>query len=154
LRELWIAPVLDGLERTAGLLIGQWQPAAGLVLIAVQCLLSYVVAGTAKLLGASWRAGTAPGEILATATHGTALAARWCTPIASRAAAWLTIAFELGAPVLVFVGPPGVTAYVLLALGFHAGIALTMGLNNFVWSFWAAVPAVVWLSHRLPWVQG
>lgn len=150
---------LDGADQMrtilwAGLLIGQVHPAAGLALIALQCLLAYVVAGTAKLGGPSWRAGTAPGEILATATHGTRFAARWCTPIASRSTAWLTIAFELGAPALVLAGPGWATAYVVLALGFHAGIAITMGLNNFVWSFWAALPAVVWMSQRLPWISG
>jgi hypothetical protein len=64
-----------------------------------------------------------------------------------------TMTFELGAPALVLAGPSGATVYVLLALGFHAGIALTMGLNNFVRSLWAALPAVAWMSQRLPWIS-
>jgi hypothetical protein len=141
---------LDGADQMqtvlwAGLALSAVEPAAGLTLIALQSLLSYLVAGVAKVAGLDWRNGTAPGRIAATRGHGgpraAAVLTRW-----SRPAALATIAFEVGGPFLVLGGTAGALVFAVAAVAFHLSIAATMGLNNFVWAFCAALPAVVWLG--------
>jgi uncharacterized membrane protein YphA (DoxX/SURF4 family) len=125
-------------------------PAAGLSLIAGQSLLSYLVAGTAKLGGGEWRHGTAPVAIAATIGYGGRsahdLIGRLSYPLAIA-----TMVFEVTGPLAVVIGPLAAAIFCASAVGFHAGIAITMRLNNFFWSFTAALPAVYWLSFQLPW---
>lgn len=133
-----------------GLALSAFSPAAALTLIAGQSLLSYEIAGIAKLAGPTWRSGQAAGAIASTSSYGTQrlwpIVARW-----SLVLSWATILFEIGGPLLALVNPIGALLFVVAAVGFHIGIAVTMGLNNFVWAFGAALPAVVWLSGTMPW---
>lgn len=137
---------LDGADQMmvvvwAGLAIAGVSVAAGMTLIGGQAVLAYYAAGIAKLAGAEWRAGTAVQRIVSTATHGSRFAARLLAvrPV-GRAASWATIAFEIGAPILLLGGFVGGLVFALVALAFHVSIAWVMGLNNFVWSFAAALP--------------
>jgi hypothetical protein len=50
--------------------------------------------------------------------------------------------FEVFAPLLLLLGRPGVTAFVMMAVAFHIGIALIMGLTTFVFAFFAALPVL------------
>lgn len=147
---------LDGADQMytiiwAGIAISGLVPSAGIALIAGQSLMSYLISGGAKLWGSEWRSGTAPGRITATLGHGGAAAGtfveRYSKPVAIG-----TIVFEVGAPFLILFGPVGALIFSVVAAGFHLGIAATMGLNNFVWAFTAALPTVIWLSTILPWV--
>jgi hypothetical protein len=63
---------------------------------------------------------------------------------------WAVIAFECGAPLLVFGGAHGIVLLIVCGTAFHVGIAIVMGLNNFVWAFTAAYPALFMLSTHLP----
>jgi len=117
---------------------------AGLTLIAGQSLLSYLVAGWAKVGGKVWRAGQAPSAIVATIGHGNPRAHHAVSAL-TLPIAYGTMAFETLGPVLAFLGGFFLLCFVVTALGFHVGIAWAMGLNNFVWAFTAALPAVVWL---------
>lgn len=116
-----------------------------LAFIAAQLSLSYFVAGIAKACGSSWRTGVALERILACQHYGFRPIARYLT--ASRWAGvigcWLIITFEISFP-LVFVLPKP-APYVLLAIGlaFHFGIAVAMGLNDFLPAFAAAYPIVL-----------
>jgi hypothetical protein len=146
---------LDGSDQMhtivwAGLAMVAFAPAAGLSLIAGESLLSYLISGAAKLAGPLWRSGAAAILILATATHGSPY-----PPTSLKRYNWLlsrvTIAFEIAAPFLVLVGPVGAITFVFIAATFHISTAVMMGLNNFVWSFGAALIPLVWLAYQLPW---
>ncbi|HEX8206942.1 MAG TPA: hypothetical protein VF587_12855 [Solirubrobacteraceae bacterium] len=106
-----------------------------------QLVLSYFTAGIAKASSRVWRSGEAVAQILRVSTYaspGVSKAGQVRT--VSRLASWGTIAFECGAPFLVLLGAPGIVAFIVLAALFHTGIAVTMGLTTFVFSFGAALP--------------
>lgn len=65
------------------------------------------------------------------------------------AACWSVIVFECSAPFLLLLGTPGAFAIIVVGLCFHLSIALLMGLNNFLWSFGAAYPALLFLAHSV-----
>lgn len=146
---------LDGADQMllivwAGLALSQISPAAGLTLIGGQALLAYYAAGVAKLAGAEWRSGSAAGLIVRTASHGSpAAAALLAVPPIGWLASWATIAFELLAPLLLLVGAAGALVFVAIAVSFHASVAWAMGLNNFVWAFAAALPALYFGAGQL-----
>lgn len=146
---------LDGADQMytivwAGVALSGFVPAAGLVLIAGQSLVSYLVSGIAKLYGHAWRSGVAPGQITSTLGHGgptsSVVVGRFSSLVSTG-----TMAFEVGGPFLILLGPVGAIVFSAAAAGFHLSIAAVMGLNNFVWAFIAALPAVIWLASILPW---
>lgn len=119
---------------------------------ALQLLLSYLISGIAKAVSPHWRSGRAIVGITGTIGYGHASFHRFVA--AHQRIAWLlcwsVILFECGATLLVFGGAPGLTVLVLGGLTFHAGIAVVMGLNTFVWAFTATYPAVFLLAEQLP----
>lgn len=145
---------LDGADQMlgvvwAGLVIASVVPAAGLALIAAQSLLSYLVAGVAKAAGPEWRRGSAPRQIVATAAYGSPRAvALMRVPGVSILVAWSTIGFEVAGPVVVLALPTtfAIATFVTCAIVFHLGIALTMGLNTFLWAFTAPLAAIAWFG--------
>ena len=143
---------LDGADQMAlmvwaGVLIALVSPTWGVVLIAGQSLLSYLTAGVAKLFGEQWRRGDAVLAITNTIGYGSARGRQLIrTSGRGRALAWTTIGFEVAGPALLLAGARGALVFVLGALAFHVLIAFVMGLNNFVWAFAAALPAVYCLG--------
>ncbi len=129
----------------AGISLTLVSHAAGLAFVAGHSLLSYWISGVAKLAGEEWRSGRAPAAIVSTVGHGSEFGARIVGRF-SRPLAYTTMGFEVAGPFLVAFGPVGGVAFGIAALGFHVSIATVMGLNNFVWAFGSALPAVVWLS--------
>lgn len=119
--------------------------AAGLWFIAAQALLAYLASGVAKLASPTWRRGRALRLIFHTATYGSRsvsqLLDRW--PVLDALGCWSVIVVECGF-IAVLVLPPH-AALAVLALGalFHAGTAVTMGLNVFFWEFVATYPIVL-----------
>ncbi|WP_051215410.1 hypothetical protein [Granulicoccus phenolivorans] len=124
---------------------------AGLVYIAAQTVLSYLIAGSAKLKGPAWRSGTAIAGIMTTKIYGNSLAAGILRGRAAlgRIACWSVIVFELTFVGVLLVDRPAL--WVMLAVGvlFHAGIAALMGLNSFFLSFLATYPAVAYVNGLL-----
>jgi hypothetical protein len=112
---------------------------------ALQLLLSYAVAGTAKAISPTWRSGRAVPAILCTIGYGFPTVGAYLTgrPRLGRLLCWSVIVFECAAPVLILFGTPGAIAIIVAGLGFHLGIALLMGLNVFPWSFAATYPALL-----------
>jgi hypothetical protein len=146
---------LDGADQMqtvvwSGVALAGISPEAGLMLIAGQSLLSYWISGVAKLAGSDWRRGLAPGKIASTLGHGSRRAA-YLLEKASQPVAIATIVFEVVGPFAIFAGLAGGLAFAVCAVMFHLTVAITMGLNNFVWAFSAALPAVAWLSSLWPW---
>jgi hypothetical protein len=114
------------------------------VFIAAQVSLAYVTAGIAKLASGIWRDGAALPAIFSTNTHGHPLAAALLANHGglARAGSWGVIVFECAFPLL-FLGPSWLAlGFLAVGLAFHAGCALLMGLNSFLWSFPATYPCV------------
>jgi hypothetical protein len=120
--------------------IANW---AAAIFIVAQLLLSYLVAGIAKLVSPAWRSGTAIALITRANTYSSpgVSAALRPRPVSS-VFSWATMGFELGAPLLLFGGEPGLAAFVAAGVAFHVGIAVAMGLTTFVFAFLAAYPVL------------
>jgi len=128
---------------------------AGATLIGLQLLLSYVVAGTAKLASPQWRAGIAVWQILATDTYG-----GWRQkPVfsliyaASPVVCWSTIIFEMFFPAFLL-SPTSLASGLVVGACFHGAIAYFMGLYNFFFAFVFCYPTVFWLASTYLWARG
>lgn len=118
--------------------------------IAVQSVCAYATAGYSKLLMPAWRDGRYLKLVLSGQT--------WSRPFAARLAAvpgftrWLSFAvigYECAAPLALLTGVPGAAVFCGAGLLFHAGNAVVMGLNLFVWSFAATYPAILFCAQDI-----
>jgi hypothetical protein len=98
--------------------------------IAIQLILSYTIAGLAKIASSEWREGTALPEILG--RYGSA----WRP---SRFFSWGLMLYELSWPLAYWHPVP----YVLTGMLFHLINAYVFGLNRFFWAWLAAYPALL-----------
>jgi hypothetical protein len=143
----------------AGLLVtraGQlWQlnalQLAGLTFIALQCTLSYLTAGIAKLFGSSWRNGTALQGILRTRSYGTESVSMLLDthPRLAKSMSYGVVLYELLFPIAFILPFTALIAFIAVGAAFHIMIAYVMGLNTFLWSFGATYPAVVYIAGQL-----
>ncbi|MFC5805441.1 hypothetical protein [Streptomyces formicae] len=117
---------------------------AGLWFMTAQLVLSFMVAGIAKLCGEDWRSGRALTGIMTTDRYGLPGIGRVLIrrPVLSRALGWGVIAFESSFFLILLGYRPIIFAYLGAGLLFHAGVAFSMGLNNFLFSFAPAYPLV------------
>ncbi|HTK08336.1 MAG TPA: hypothetical protein VL485_14295 [Ktedonobacteraceae bacterium] len=118
-----------------------------------QACLAYAMAGFAKAVAPGWRDGTYLVGICGTTTYGNArlrdlLLAR---PALSKWLARLVILWECSFPLVLFLPLP--LALIPLAGGivFHLMMAYIMGLNDFMWSFLATYPAVLYCLQMRGW---
>ena len=122
-----------------------------LAFVAAQAVLAYFSAGTAKLSAAGWRDGSYLAGISGMRMYGHARCARLFAekPRIAWIAAWTTIVWEVGFILVPFLPPTLAVPYVALGLLFHAGNAVVMGLNTFVFAFVATYPALLcWIFRR------
>ncbi|HEY0191485.1 MAG TPA: hypothetical protein VGC42_10220, partial [Kofleriaceae bacterium] len=130
---LLIVAVALGLARAAP---GAAVAHAGLGYAGIQLVLSYVIAGVAKLPDPAWRTGRAL-PVLVRLPHyrvpGLAIRAL-SRPAIARAAAWATLTFECAAPVAL-VGPTSCAAVLAVGAVFHLANAWVFGLDRFLWSW-------------------
>jgi hypothetical protein len=154
---------LDGADQMrtlvlAGLFVfltapGPWLQAAALWFIAAQAVCAYLTSGIAKLISPTWRGGSAVAAIVNAESYGDRrlahllLDCRWLSVTASRG----TILLECVGPLLVLGGPRLCLLFIVAAILFHLAIAVAMGLNDFLWSFTASLPALLYVSHSVPW---
>ncbi len=115
--------------------------------IAVHALGAYFVSGLAKLLDRSWRRGEALPGVLSTKIYGHPWLGRVLRrqPLASVLGCWLVIGLESAFPLLLFADEPVLAAGLIVGAAFHAGTAVFMGLNNFLFAFVATYPAIAFL---------
>lgn len=122
--------------------------------IGAQAVLSYTAAGVAKAVSSTWRSGAAVPLILGSEAHGHELASRVLAhyPALGRAVTRSVLVFECSFW-LALVSPwPLAAAIIALALAFHLGCAVLMGLNSFVWAFPATYLSVWYVAERVsPW---
>lgn len=117
-----------------------------LCFIAAQSILSYVVAGVSKLWGPLWRQGEALGLIMRTKTYGSAWAHHIISSYRlSKNVSRFTVLWECLFPLVLV----DALTYPMLSISmsFHIGNAFVMGLNNFLWSFLATYPAIIYISQ-------
>jgi hypothetical protein len=127
-----------------------------LYFLTLQLCFAYFAAGFHKLRSPYWRSGSALPGVLSTRVFGTPALGAWLDQ-----RVWLalplclgTVLWEVSFPV-VLVAPRGVClAYFGCGVLFHVGTAFTMGLNKFIWAFFALYPAAIYcttgLLPRLP----
>jgi hypothetical protein len=115
--------------------------------LAGQSVLSYLVAGVAKIPGPLWKEGLAVQLILSTRTYGTPWFGRllWDHPYLGRAVTWGVVVWEVLFPAAML-HPGTAVAALALGVGFHLATAFTMGLNTFVWAFLATYPAILYVA--------
>jgi hypothetical protein len=126
-------------------------PRAGLAYIAAQLVLSYAIAGLAKLGDPHWRRGDAFAILVALPAYGVPaqLAKLLARPAIGRFGAFATLAFECGFPIALVLVRDERTTCIALAVGaaFHLGNAIVFGLDRFWWTWLAAYPAL-WFTAR------
>lgn len=121
------------------------QPA--LAYIGIQVLASYFIAGVVKIKEPEWRNGRALQVFLASAHEG---APTWVRALSMNRplcalGGWGVMAFELLAPVALFVSGRPEWAWTILGMAFvfHLANAVIFGLNRFTWAWLAGYPGVV-----------
>jgi len=126
--------------------------AISLYFIAAQSIVSYVIAGLAKMLSKKWRNGTAIFQIMNTETYGSeriSLYLHRASPVIASVMAWNVMLFEALFFTVVILPYPYFLIFLLWGLFFHFYNAVIMGLNNFFWVFLATYPAVIYANIAL-----
>ena len=123
----------------------------GLGWIAAQSVLSYLLAGIAKLRNKRWRNGDALRSLLQSEgpyvlwQHARSVAK---APLPCVTLAWSLMTFELLFP-LVLILPSDARLIVLsLGLAFHILNAVVLGLNRFIWAWGATYPALLYFGSK------
>ena len=124
----------------------------GIIFIAIQSILSYVIAGIAKLASQKWRNGVAVFEIMNTRTYGQENIARFLLAAPKSLnyfICWNIIIFEVLFFAVLFLPEPWFLVFLLGGVAFHAYNSVAMGLNNFFWSFTATYPCIIFLHFLI-----
>ncbi len=116
-----------------------------LYFLCAELAMAYFAAGYHKLRSGKWRNGEALSCILSTRLFGYRRLANWLAsvPWLSAVLCWTVIAWELSFPFVLIL--PSLIKIPMLAFGvlLHISIAMTMGLNKFLWAFCSLYPAVL-----------
>lgn len=141
-----ISLVLFGVLKTDSIIIN-----LPIYFIAFQLLLSYLISGFSKIISEEWRSGTALIGILSTQAYGDILFHRMLSNNLklSRILCWLVILFELLFPIVLLLSFKTQIIIILLGVLFHLGIAIIMGLNNFLFAFLAAYPSLYFTLQNI-----
>lgn len=120
-----------------------------LLFIAIQGILSYFVAGVAKLVGSSWRNGKAIEAIFSTQAWGDdrVFGLVQSYPPMKRVGTWSVMGFELLFPVVLVLDPTFLPVMFAIAIGFHLFNAVFMGINGFIYIFPATYPAIYYVNE-------
>lgn len=103
-----------------------------LLYIAIQLILSYFVAGIAKIISPQWRTGHALQYFLSRANIA-------ISPGGAFYLSWVVLLFECLFPLAVFAPWP----FLIAAMLFHLANAYIFGLNRFFFAWLAAYPALI-----------
>ena len=120
-----------------------------LYFIAAQSVLSYLIAGGAKMLSKKWRSGEAIFQIMNTESYGSeriALYLQHSSPVVGAIMAWGVMLFETLFFMVIILPYPYFFIFLIWGFCFHIYNAVIMGLNNFFWVFLATYPAVIYTN--------
>lgn len=121
---------------------GRW-PTIALWLLSVQLVLSYWLAGVAKVRSVGWRRGDALQIFLRQAAYRPRGPVGWliARPQLTRTVGWAIVAFELAFP-LILVVPETATGWLIVGAGFHLANVYALGLTRFWWIWLTTYPAL------------
>lgn len=117
---------------------------------AAQLVLSYFIAGVAKLADPAWRRGTAMPIVVGLPQYQVSQRAQalLSRPLIARLAAWSMLAFECAFP-LALAHRAVCIALLVFGAAFHLVNAIVFGLNRFLWAWLAAYPAILYWVAQL-----
>ncbi|GHO97535.1 hypothetical protein KSF_075830 [Reticulibacter mediterranei] len=118
-----------------------------------QACLAYAMAGFAKAVAPGWRDGTYLVGICGTSTYGNARL-RDLLLVRPTLSKWLSrgvIIWECFFPLVLLLPLPLALVPLIGGIVFHLMMAYIMGLNDFVWSFLATYPAVLYCLQVRGW---
>ncbi len=118
--------------------------------LALQTMLSYVMAGWVKLINPEWRSGRALQDVFHFSAYPASESVRgWAEkPRLLRFMSLAVIVFELCFP-LCLLSQPTLILGLSVALSFHLANACLFGLNRFVWVWVAAYPSLLWFQGHM-----
>jgi hypothetical protein len=119
--------------------------------VALQSCLAYATAGWAKAVARGWRDGTYLADIMATQIYGHARFGAFLSghPTIARTMSLSLVVWECAFPLVLLVPPPVAIGFLTSGFLFHLANAYFMGLNTFLWSFFAPYPAILYcVQHR------
>lgn len=123
-----------------------------LAYLGLQAVLSYVMAGLAKLKSSDWRSGRLLHDIAFLSPYPVPPALqnflRDRGPSFLKLIAWTVLIFELSFAFVIF-DLRWLLCWLALAFAFHFLNALVLGLNRFTWAWLAAYPAIVFLASKI-----
>jgi hypothetical protein len=120
---------------------------AVLLFLTAQLCLAYAAAGVFKLLSDEWRRGKAIAGILGTRAYGNQRVYQWLSRSHCTACVlgWGVIVWEVAFP-LALVSPRAAIGFMAVGFAFHIVNTVVMGLNNFLWAFCSAYPALLYTA--------
>jgi hypothetical protein len=110
---------------------------------AVQLVLSYVLAGIAKLRDPAWRTGRALAILVELPQYRVPHRLVGFVSRLSRFGSWAILAFEIAVP-LAFMSSLACTIVLAIGAAFHVANAVVFGLDRFLWTWLAAYPALLY----------
>lgn len=120
-----------------------------IVFISVQSIISYVIAGTAKIISKKWRSGEAVIQIMNTKTYGHPKIAKLLNGLPQwmqLSFSWHIILLEIFFFIVLIAPTPWMFIFLIWGLAFHIYNASVMGLNNFFWTFLATYPCIIYTN--------
>ncbi len=141
--------VLSGLLATAFLQSEFHFLTFGLYYIAIQCTLSYFVAGIVKVKNSSWRNGYALQIFLTHSNYSVPSSLRKAAQYKwfNRLSSWGVIFWECTFP-LAWFNQKLTIIYLAIGFLFHLSNFISFGLNRFVFAWLASYPAVLFCTQR------
>lgn len=111
-------------------------------IIAIQAILSYVIAGIAKVLSKEWQKGIALHGILSTRIYGNRTLSCWLSnkKILQRILSGSIVVFEISFLFVPFISTEAKLLLLTSGIIFHLANAFVMGLNSFFTAFIATYP--------------
>ena len=123
---------------------------AALIYVAVQSVLSYVIAGFIKIKRAGWRSGLTLKHYIQNSEYHVPFYVHriFDQPYVALVAAWGVMLFELALiPALFY--PQALFVWMVIGLNFHLANFATLGINRFVFAWIATYPALWYLCALL-----
>jgi len=118
--------------------------------VALQLVLSYFIAGWAKIVNPEWRNGRALRDVFLFSAYPVSESVRaWAQhPRLLWVMSWAVMLFELLFPLTL---ATQMTLMIGLAIAacFHLANACLFGFNRFFWIWLAAYPSILWLQQRI-----
>lgn len=117
--------------------------------LALQLVLSYALAGVAKLANPEWRDGRALADLFAFSAYPVSEDLRGLARLRRSLVllGWAILLFELLFPLALF-DARALACALVIAAAFHLANACLLGLNRLLWIWLAAFPALIWLQER------